>query len=175
MNLLKSVQTSLSGKSKWALLGGVLLWMSISVTPPAHAIPTNYVLQIGVGSGFFTGTFTLDPSLTNPFTNWNISSVSTTNFSNPVPPFTVNASLGGSVFRLLQLNTGLTRALDFQINTSVLSWNAVDSKLTGSGQVIDSGTIRAVTSVPEPTALVLLAIGMLALAGSRWLPSRREN
>lgn len=175
MNLLKPISTGRRAASRWALFGSAVLWLSIALSTPAHALPTNYVLDPGTGSGFFTGTFTLDPSFGDPFTNWSISSNSGTTFSDLAPPASNNDSLGLGDFRLIQFNTGVTRILNFEINTLSFVWSATDSKLAGAGQVIDEGTLRVVTAVPEPTALVLLAIGLLALAGSRWLPSRRER
>ena len=159
--------------SRWALFGSAL-WLSVALSTPAHAISTNYVIETGGGSGFFSGTFSLDPISGDPFTNWSILSVSGSTFSD-VAPAVLNDPTGLFSFRLLQLNTAFTRILDFQVNTSTFLWNATDSNVSGPGQVIDAGTFRTVTAVPEPTALILLGIGLLALAGSRWLPGRRER
>jgi hypothetical protein len=176
MNLLKSVQTSLLGKSKWALLGGVLLWMSVAVATPAHAIPTNYVITPG---GFFTGSFTLDPtSITSGFSAWSIDPITIipifTGLSPLSHPVVVNFGLGTTA-ALQQYEPISKHLLFFNVDLSTLRFTASASQDGGANSIAQIGAFSQVTSVPEPTALVLLAISMLALAGSRWLPSRREN
>jgi PEP-CTERM motif len=177
MNLLKSVQTSLLGKSKWALLSGALLWLSVGITPVAQAASINYEINNGL---LFSGSFSWDsaPLLTPSFsTNWNFDPT----FVYPNITFATHSVLGfnnnntsGLGFLSYSTDNTLTKYFEFRILPgNTYSLRLVDS--VGNIDAIQKGSYSVVPSVPEPSVVVLLAIGMLALAGSRWLPSRREN
>lgn len=179
MKLLRSITTGPLATSKWALLGGAALWLSVALATPAQA--TNYVIDPG---GSFSGSFQLDlTNLTTPFTTWAITVVASPFFNDTLAPgslpnedqfnsdqlymsleqYTNDSNpYFGMVVYLPQFGLGprvdLFFSKDFQIGNTLISASATQS-----------GTY---SQVPEPTALLLLAIGLLALAGSRWLPRR---
>ncbi|TKB74823.1 MAG: hypothetical protein E8D46_04505 [Nitrospira sp.] len=172
MKLLESINMGRHRSSRWAMLGGIMLWMSVLIASPAQAVPTNYEIVPG---GFFSGTFTLDPAGTiNPFTIWNI----TPSFplSTPAiisPTFTTNFGNGAGFAQLTRFDGLLQFTFTVLPSLQFIAFHSADGGSNSTSQV---GTFRvADATVPEPTAAILLAIGLLALAGSRWLPGRREQ
>lgn len=152
-----------------ALLGGTLLWMGVALTSPAHAISTNYTL---VPNSAFNGTFTLDPALAQPFTQWSF----TTAFGNNYVTGTVffNGLSSPGIFTL-QDNTSnpSDRFFLFNFNPLILTYQAQECLAGCNVLLAANGNVTGQSpSVPEPSVVILLAIGLLALAGSRWLPGR---
>ena len=155
-----------------ALLGGTLLWMGVSLTSPAHAIPTNYTL---IPNAAINGTFTLNPDLPEPFTQWNF----TTAFGNNYLTGTVffNGLNFPGTFTL-QDNTSNPSDRFFVISFTPLSLTyQAQECLAGCNVILAvNGNVTGQSpSVPEPSVVILLAIGLLALAGARWLPGRCEQ
>ena len=181
MKLLRSLTTGRHSTSRWALLGSAVLWLGVmlSTPTPATAITTNYAMDQGTGSGLFgvpvalSSTFSSDGS---QFTVWNINDSISTYLNSGSAPIT-----NGNVAGLLTLDQTLGfRSLHFVVNFADNSWEAHDTQIMCSTcQIEDRGVLRITSvtdgNVPEPAAAVLLAIGLLVLAGSRWLPSRRER
>jgi len=172
MNILKSIIKRHHASSRWALLGGTVLWLSVSIAAPAHAVPTTYTLP----GGLFSGTYTLDQGVTpGSFSFWNIDVISGPDYS----------SLGGSVTDNDTL-TGVSTLKQGAPPTFLqLVVNPTGDTFTIQSHYVTAGTLNkieltaplgpGVPQVPEPAAAVLLAIGLLALACSRWLPGRGDR
>ena len=140
---------------------------------------------IDPGSTFFSelSTFTLDDGgggiFAASFTQWNIITVPpfgvTFSGLTPAVPATIsrNEGTGPAPFFemiLTQSDGGVALNLNLESN---FTWHAVASKNNGVTVIQDVGRYSAVaSSVPEPAVLVLLATGLLVLAGSRWLLRR---
>lgn len=88
--------------------------------------------------------------------------------------FLVNSEISPGIFRLHQSILGPPAAFlvfDFRpFNSSTQIQDCIEGC---SILLFAQGSVQGQSpSVPEPSALLLLAIGLLALAGSRWLPRR---
>jgi len=174
MNILKSFINRHHASSRWALLGGAMLWLSVSIAAPAHAVPTNYEILPG---GFFSGTFTMDPTLTsNPFITWNIIPALSPAFFPGSTPSELNNGDGSTIADLHQFAPLSSPDLHFTTHILEFKYDAQYTPDNFLNTISGTGSYRVVDGqVPEPATTVLLAIGLLVLAGSRWLPGRRER
>jgi hypothetical protein len=166
MKFYESVIRRHHTSSRWALIGGALLWLSVAVTPTVQAAPIAYEID----NGFFSGTFTLDVADPIPFSVWSITPLMGPTFTQVSPTVLVNDL---TFFSAPGLRQGtLPERFDFVAHpdfTYTAFWTPV---VGGPNFVTGGGTYSA---VPESGSVVLLAAGLLVLAGSRWLPSRREQ
>lgn len=167
---------------RWALLGGIVLWLSASIAFPAHATITTYEI---VGGGHFSGNFTLDDEgdqpFLPPFIAWNIATTFPTTglviFSNLVEHEVDQNDFDDPLFNLDVCRPicgpDQIKNLSFSFSTSdrVFRATALDFSTNQGNMQVGSATAQ---SIPEPTAAVLLGIGLLVLAGARWSPRRRE-
>jgi hypothetical protein len=162
-----------------ALLGGIVLWLNGSLASPAHATFLDYDVD---GSLTFDGTFRWDRDAADgakAFESWSITGTGlgdTTTYTLAFqdPPFqNVSNGLGDGI--LIQNNSLSTHRFEFKAFQNG-SWFAQVTRETGQGfeeTFFDRGQWTEKSQpVPEPAAAVLLATGLLVLAGSRWLPRR---
>jgi hypothetical protein len=152
-----------------------LLWISVGApVPPSNA--AEFSIDQGSGAGNFVGTIFIDFFAAAPFTAWNIGAVvSDAQFvspdPNPIP--SLNEFTGTNLATLIVDDLEqVDRRLRFIADFATGEWRATDTSISSGVGNSDHGLLRA---VPEPAAEVLLAIGLLALAGSRWLPRRGER
>lgn len=91
----------------------------------------------------------------------------------PAVPATISLNTGtgpAPFFEAGLEQSGGGVALNFELESN-FTWQAVASKNNGVTVILDAGGYSAVARpVPEPAVAVLLATGLLALAGLRWLP-----
>jgi hypothetical protein len=144
------------------------------IASPAHAGYTQFEIDTVAGQ-LFTGTFTLDEDLRPlAFGTWNItghfpdiSHLYTPGFQTPQ-----DFNSGDSHDDALIQQSNLLEKFNFEVDETTHTFKA-DAMLDGGANLIETkvGKYHAVAqNVPEPAAAVLLAIGLLALAGLGWLP-----
>lgn len=173
MKLLRALNMGQSC-GRLALLGGIVLWLSGAIASPVYAVSTEYAIT----GGDLHGTFTIDLA-GRPFELWAITS-DVLGFTFTETNLFITQNNGGFDIRHVfqqEGNTGLF------FNMTVLDTGTYDARAR-RGTIFSDGSFLGITSeqrgsytassgpVPEPAAAVLLAIGLLVLAGSRWLPSR---
>lgn len=159
---------------RWALLVGTVFWLSVTASSIAHAIPIDYEIVPGGG---LSGTFTLDVAAPlAPFSAWHL-------VPSIGPVFDAaslvldNVSIDPTDHRLFLLdNHGpLFTNIDLVFSSNTLTWQGGIGDQSGRNDLL-SGVYRVASSAaPEPLSSVLLAIGLLVLAGSRWLSRRGER
>lgn len=158
---------------RWALLGCTVLWLTVASATVAPAAYTNYVLDPG---GVFSGTFTMDPIGVEavPFDDWAFNSIYSGLATPATYPSTAN-SFNLPFYNFLQVYDGSQRINFVAYTGGVYTPGTYQIEFlqpigtTGQLIVRETGTYQA---VPEPAAIILLATGLLVLAGSRWLPRR---
>lgn len=150
---------------------GAVLGLICLLAPAVYAAPINYAID----NGNFSGTFTLDVALPTPFTNWAITPLGGPLFDDELSAGIAVGFNGLSVLlRPTLLHQDGVTSFVFEVNG--LGYFAQWAPGAGDGPVRGPGTISVVSAqVPEPAAAVLLAISLLALAGSRWLPRQSER
>jgi hypothetical protein len=170
MNLLKAIVKRHHASSRWAVLAGTVLWLSLAIAPTVQAAPINYTID----TGFFSGTFTLDTTIPLSFSIWSITPVAGPTYTQGSDPILFNFTDGSGVGKLGQSDgPGVFLFNAFPNLTYTALWQpdlALNNSVSGTGSYSEVGG-----AVPEPAVSILLAIGLLVLAGSRWLPGRRER
>jgi hypothetical protein len=167
MKFLRSIIKRQHTSLRWALLSGTVLWLSVAVVPPALAAPIDYHID----NGFFSGTFTLNNTLlTSPFSIWSITPNGGPTFTPISHLILINdQSFYPGIPSLIQADgpMGFIQFKAFPDLTYSAFWTPVNG---GPNFAYGGGSYSA---VPESEVSILLAIGLLSLAGSRWLPGRR--
>jgi hypothetical protein len=145
--------------SSAALLLAFLTGVGVFSTAPAEAIPYDYSV-----TGIISGTFNADLSVPGgSFNSWTLAT--------PTATFT---NLTGTVFantNLVLFQTLGSNLLSFLVVPSSERYVGVYSGRSDAGYF--TGSFTQVASVPEPGTISLMIIGLLAIAGARWLPVQR--
>lgn len=176
MKLLRLLTMRQHTGGRAALLGGIVLWLSGSLASPAHATSMAYDI---VGPGNFTGSFSFD-NTTSKFTDWNIIA----HFSlllggdvtfNPAFQIPPDVNSGGQLSQIQgPVNIQFSIPNPAPGNGLFVAFGTTTNNIFVMSQVGDF-VLHPNSAVPEPAAAVLLATSLLALAGSRWLPGRRDR
>ena len=151
-------------------LGSMVLLALAVVVPvaPAMAIPVFYAV-----SGPLNGGVVIDESQATPFQQWGITDggLGWSHFTDTV---NTNAN-GGPGFNFLQtVNTG-SESLIFFPNVAAASYSFQTLNDDGSFRAEGGGALTGQSAVPEPSTILLLATGLLGLAGARWWQLRQER
>ena len=174
-------------------LGGIVLLALVMIVPvaPAMAVPLTYSLSGPV----LTGIVTIDDTLIlGPFTAWDLFEGGTHwtfangGFANDtvLQNVSISGPVGPGNFYLVTVESTFGNTLNFQAFTdSPLGcpgqpfnncYSAAFSDADGNG-LVERGFFfpPTVSSVPEPSIILLLATGLLSLAGARWWQHRQER
>lgn len=142
-----------------ALLLVLFTGVSVFSITPAQAIPYDYSV-----TGTVTGTFNADLSVPGgSFNSWSLTTPTAT-FTNLTGTVFANSNL--ALFQTLGLNV-----FSFLVVPSTERYVGVYSGTSDAGYFW--GSFTQLASVPEPGTISFMIVGLLALAGARWLPLQR--
>lgn len=179
MKLLRALTMRHHTYGRWALLSAAVLWLGVSFVSPSYATSTRYELIPPLGEvAITTGEFVVNPDSSTPFQTWIFNTILGWGVPQTELLSTFFQATSGPDL-LFQYHTFLnTRFFQIEADTVALTYSvALDDNCSIFGacdtSFDQSGSLRAsATSVPEPAILGLLTIGLLAIAGSRWLLRR---
>ena len=145
-----------------------LLIMVCIWTDPAEAIPSagDYTFSSTYVNGTFASTGT-DLSSWSFSDTWDPSV--TTNWSGPAPLLPAGSSIFQNDVALLQLVGTLHRSLGIDWGNGIVVSSRLEPAPAGVNMPF------TVSAVPESSAGILLATGLLGIAGYRWSQRRREG
>lgn len=141
---------------------------------PAWALPVTYTLGT-MEYGELAGFFTLDTSSTsNPFTAWNLTYMTTNWDSNAVQGIvSANRALYGDYY-YLRIERDASNYIDIDLHIDSSSTGTINGYTHVNGLYVNGFRGNA-SSVPEPSSMLLLGIGLFGLAGYQWQRQRQER
>lgn len=191
MKLLRALTMRHHTYGRWALSVCVVLWLGVSFPAPSHAVPTTYDLVPFDSTPLITGFFTLDQdNVFTPFSAWEFQVLplgvlvdtgfgAVTQFGSFLQdcgliPCSFNLDKdAGAINSRFTLTVGPTVGPDLRY---LAEFRVFDDDLqTNLTRLSQTGTLSTRQTVPEPASAILLAAGLLVLAGLRWLPRRGEQ
>lgn len=178
MKLLKSIITRLKPAIRGAFLVGTVLWLSVAFAPSAYAAYINY--EISSGLNFSAGTFSWDqdlPESTNgAFSTWDFTPTFPHLNITPITFPIISDNNNGAILHSGRIEaSNLAGDENFSFRTFPDGTYSLSLEFSAFDFRDQRGTYTVAGTVPEPAAAVLLATGLLFLAGLRWLPRRGEQ